>query len=33
LTSGLLDNVTGAATFVDTGTTNLPTHFYLITVP
>ena len=33
LTSGLLENVTGAATFVDTGTTNLPTRFYLITVP
>jgi autotransporter-associated beta strand protein len=33
LTSGLLDNVTGAATFVDTGTTNPPTRFYLITVP
>ncbi|HVM50059.1 MAG TPA: autotransporter-associated beta strand repeat-containing protein, partial [Candidatus Acidoferrum sp.] len=33
VTNGLFDNVTGAATFLDTSATNYPRLFYTITVP
>jgi autotransporter-associated beta strand protein len=33
VTNGLFDNVTGAATFLDTSATNYPRRFYMITVP
>ena len=33
VTNGLFDNVTGAATFLDTSATNYASRFYVITVP
>jgi autotransporter-associated beta strand protein len=33
LANGVIDNVLGTATFVDTGTTNVPKRFYVITLP